>query len=58
MQKHFTENDPITRYVQYLKDKKLIDDAEVSVMNDEAAKEIAAAERSRKRVPSPSQRMR
>jgi len=53
VQKHFTENDPIARFAQYLKDKKLIDDAEIAAMNDEAAKEIAAAEKYAEESPFP-----
>lgn len=44
VQKHFLEDDPITRFIAYLKDNKLTDDAEVESIRADAAAEIAAAE--------------
>lgn len=53
VQKHFTENDPITRYADYLVSKNLIDAAELERIRAEAAQEIAAAEKFAEESPSP-----
>jgi pyruvate dehydrogenase E1 component alpha subunit len=54
VQKHFIENDPITRYIAYLKDKKLIDDKEVEAIRAAMAKEIADAEKFAEDSPYPA----
>jgi acetoin:2,6-dichlorophenolindophenol oxidoreductase subunit alpha len=54
VQKHFIENDPITRYIEYLKGKKLIDDKEVEAIRAEMAKEIADAEKFAEESPYPA----
>jgi len=53
VQKHFVENNPITRYINYLKDKNLITDAEIDAIQAEASSEIAAAERFAEESPFP-----
>lgn len=53
VQKHFTENDPISRYIDYLKGKGIVDDKLVADLRAEAAREIAAAEKFAEESPYP-----
>lgn len=53
VQKHFTENDPIARFIEYLKGKSLIDDREVSELKAEGVREISLAEKFAEESPLP-----
>jgi len=53
VQKHFTENDPITRYAGWLKGKGLIDDAVLAAMRAEAEGEVAEGEKFAEESPLP-----
>lgn len=53
VQKRFTENDPITRFADYLREQKLLSDAEFDAIRAEAIAEIAAAEKFAEESPYP-----
>ncbi len=53
VQKHFIENDPITRYADWLKGKGLLDDAALATMRAEAEKEVADGEKFAEDSPLP-----
>lgn len=53
VRKRFTENDPITRYADFLKSQKTASDADVEAIKAEAAAEIAAAEKFAEDSPYP-----
>ncbi|TFG85418.1 MAG: thiamine pyrophosphate-dependent dehydrogenase E1 component subunit alpha [Spirochaetales bacterium] len=53
VQKQVIENDPITRFIDYLKERKLIDDKEVEKIRREASSEIAASEKFAEDSPYP-----
>ncbi|HCO49715.1 MAG TPA: pyruvate dehydrogenase (acetyl-transferring) E1 component subunit alpha [Spirochaetaceae bacterium] len=53
VQKHFTENDPIKRYVAWLEGKEVVDEAGVEAIKADAAREVAEGEKFADESPLP-----
>ncbi|MCX7026609.1 MAG: thiamine pyrophosphate-dependent dehydrogenase E1 component subunit alpha [Spirochaetes bacterium] len=53
VQKHFTENDPIKRYITYLEEKGVIDEAGVEAIEADAVREVAEGEKFAEESPYP-----
>ncbi len=53
VQKHFTENDPITRYMAWLKEKGLMDEAGFEAIKADAIREVAEGEKFAEESPLP-----
>lgn len=53
VQKHFLENDPITRFIEYAKEQNLFSDSEIESIRTSATQEIAAAEKFAEESPYP-----